>query len=353
MSTEITLQAYGHGTYAFCYVHVMLTRDGDSRILHLFDCAGVGATLVRSGRELGYHWSHVPGRDTSSDGATLMGHAHRLRGVAAWTARRWIKTLPADLLHVHFGTRVNIANRWPQRPFVVHFHGTDIRDFYRDPRQRGIIQWGADSAKAVFYATPDLAEHARQARPDAQYLPNPVDLAELPEWQPSAEPRILFASRWGEAKGGAEQLELVARLSRALSGTGIRLEGLDWGENAGQAAALGVTLVPTMGKSGYLSWLAGAHVVVGQSTGLLGISELQAMGIGVPTVADVRPGLYPGIVPVLGQGGLSERVEAIVEAAKDPAAAASQLGARSWLSEHHDPATIVRQLAAVYAAIKS
>lgn len=331
----------------------MLTPDRDARIVHLFDCAGVGATLVRNGRELGYHWSHVPGRDTSRDGATLMGHAQRLRGVAGWTARRWTKTFPADLLHVHFGTRVSIANRWPQRPFVVHFHGTDIRDFYRDPHQRAIIQWGADTAQAVFYATPDLAEQAWQARSDAQYLANPVDLAELPDWKPSAEPRILFASRWGAAKGGAEQLELVTRLSRAFSGTGIHLEGLDWGENAGKAAALGVRLVPTMGKSDYLAWLAGAHVVVGQSTGLLGMSELQAMGIGVPTVVDVRPGLYPGVVPVLGHGSLDDRVEAIVEAATDPAAAATHLGARSWLAEHHDPVTIVRQLASVYESVKS
>lgn len=329
----------------------MAKKGGDPRVVHVFDCADVGATLVRAARSQGRPWSYLPARDTSHDGSGPLGRLRRLGGVAGWTAKRWSLTLPADLLHIHFGTRVDIATRWPRRPFVVHFHGTDIREFYQDPQQRAKIQWGADTAQAVFYATPDLAEYALEARPDAQYLPNPVDLAELPAWAPSAEPRIVFASRWGAAKGGAEQLELAARLARAVAGTGIRLQGLNWGENAGRAAELGVELAPTMDKAAYLAWLAEAHTVVGQSTGLLGMSELQAIGIGVPTAVNVRPGLYPGVVPVIGTGTVDQQVDSIVAAAKDAAATAAGLGARSWLAEHHDPAKIVRQLSSVYAAI--
>ncbi len=325
--------------------------DRNQRALHVFDCAGVGATLVAAARAQGLPWGFLPARDTSRDGPGLRGKAMRLQGVARWTARRWSMTLPADLLHIHFGTRVDVATRWPRRPFAVHFHGTDIRDFYQDPRQRAQIQWGADNAEAVFYATPDLADYALQARADARYLPNPVDLAELPDWQPSPEPCIAFASRWGAAKGGAEQLELASRLVRTLRGSGIRLQGLDWGENAAQAAALGVELVPVMGKTAYLQWLAQAHAVVGQSTGLLGISELQALAIGVPTVSNVRPGLYPGSVPVVGAGSLDEQVDATVAAAKDARAVSAALNARAWVAEHHDPDKIVRELSAVYASL--
>jgi hypothetical protein len=329
----------------------MARRGGDPRVVHVFDCADVGSTLVRTALAQGKPWSYLPARDASRDGNDLPGRLNRLRGVGGWTAKRWYLTLPADLLHIHFGTRVDIATRWPKRPFVVHFHGTDIREFYQDPRQRAKIQWGADTAQAVFYATPDLAEYALEARPDAVYLPNPVDLAELPAWTPSAEPRVAFASRWGAAKGGAEQLELAAKLSRALAGTGVRLQGLDWGENAARASELGVELIPTMGKTAYLGWLAQAHTVVGQSTGLLGMSELQAIGIGVPTAANLRPGLYPGVVPVIGTDTVNEQVDAIVAAAKDAATTAARLGARSWITEHHDPTKIVRLLSSSYAAI--
>lgn len=329
----------------------MARMDGNQRTLHIFDCAGVGATLVTAARAQGLPWGFLPARDTSRDGIGLRGKAKRLQGVAGWTARRWSLTLPADLLHIHFGTRVDIATRWPRRPFVVHFHGTDIRDFYQDPRQRPKIQWGADNAEAVFYATPDLAEYALQARSDARYLPNPVDLAELPGWNPAPEPRVVFASRWGAAKGGSEQLELASKLASALQGTGIRLLGLDWGENAARAAELGVELVPVMSKTAYLEWLAQAHTVVGQSTGLLGMSELQALAIGVPTASNVRPGLYPGTVPVVGTGSLEEQVDSIVAAAKDAGDVSATLGARAWVAEHHDPDKIVQELASVYSSL--
>ncbi|MFC9332421.1 glycosyltransferase [Arthrobacter sp. NPDC057009] len=329
----------------------MAKSNGNPRVVHLFDCADVGATLVRAARSQGQQWSYLPARDTAYDGADLLGRTNRLRGVAGWTARRWQLTLPADLLHIHFGTRVDIATRWPRRPFVVHFHGTDIREFYQDPRQRQRIQWGADNSQAVFYATPDLAEYALAARSDARYLPNPVDLAELPRWQPAPEPRIVFASRWGAAKGGTEQLELAAKLARAVQGTCIRLQGLDWGENAAKAAELGVELVPVMSKPAYLQWLAKAHTVVGQSTGLLGMSELQALAIGVPTASNVRPGLYPGTVPVVGTGSLGEQVDSIVAAAKDAREVSAGLGARAWVIEHHDPDRIVRELSAVYSSL--
>lgn len=329
----------------------MVRNDRNPRAVHIFDCADVGATLVRTARAQGLPWSHLPARDTSGDGAGLGGKIKRFQGVAGWTARRWLKVLPADLVHIHFGTRVDIATRWPRRPFVVHFHGTDIRDFYQDPGQRARIQWGADNAQAVFYATPDLAEYALAARRDAEYLPNPVDIGELPRWQPAAQPRIIFASRWGAAKGGSEQMELASMLAKAVGGTDIRLEGLDWGENASRAAEIGVNLVPLMNKSAYLQWLAQAHAVVGQSTGLLGMSELQALAIGVPTAVNVRPGLYPGRVPVLAAGSLEEQVELILAAAEDARAVAATVEARQWVEEHHNPDKIVRQLAAVYDSI--
>lgn len=329
----------------------MVRTDPNKRTLHVFDCAGVGATLVTAARAQGLPWGFLPARDTSRDGLGLRGKAMRLQGVARWTAQRWSLTLPAELLHIHFGTRVDIATRWPRRPFVVHFHGTDIRDFYQDPRQRPKIQWGADSAQAVFYATPDLAEYALRARPDARYLPNPVELSELPDWCPAPEPLVVFASRWGAAKGGTEQLELATKLADALQGTGIRLQGLDWGENAARAAELGVELVPVMSKAAYLQWLAQASTVVGQSTGLLGMSELQAMAIGVPTASNVQSGLYPGTVPVLGTGSIDEQVDSIVAAAKDPWTISARLNARAWVAEHHDPGKIVKELSAVYSSL--
>jgi glycosyltransferase involved in cell wall biosynthesis len=276
----------------------------------------------------------------------LRGRARRLQGVAGWTARRWALTLPADLLHIHFGTRVDITTRWPRRPFVVHFHGTDIREFYQDPRQRGQIQWGADNARAVIYSTPDLAEHALPARSDARYLPNPVDFAELPDWRPTPEPRVIFSSRWEESKGGAEQLKVAAAIRDALQGR-VVLEGLDWGNMAGEAKALGVNLVPPMRKSAYLQWMAGAHCIVGQSAGIMAMSELQAVSMGIPVVMNVGQNFYtePPVLQGEGPEGLAAQVCHVLE---DPLAASAEAKGREWAERFHGPQVAVEALAHIY-----
>ncbi|MET1153678.1 glycosyltransferase [Arthrobacter sp.] len=319
----------------------------EPRILHIYDAADVGATLVKYGRRAGRPWRHfnvVPPEGTPS---SIIGRAGKLAAGTAWQSRRAAAILRSDLLHVHSGSRIGVVRSRPVKPFLLHFHGTDIRTQYYEPARRPALQWGADHAVKVLYSTPDLREHAEAARADAVYLPNPVDLEELPEWRPAGRPRIVFASRWHSSKGGRQQLELVRAL-RAAVGHGVELQGLDWGDGAPQAAELGVVLVPKMAKPDYLRWLASAHAVVGQSAGILAMSELQAIGIGVPVVMQLGEGYYQS-PPVL-QG---ETVEALAASAAatlaDPAGTSAALGGRTWLQEHHGPAGLVRRLAAVYA----
>ena len=241
---------------------------------------------------------------------------------------------------MHSGSRIGVVRSRPVKPFLLHFHGTDIRTQYYEPARRPALQWGADHAVKVLYSTPDLREHAEAARADATYLPNPVDLEELPEWRRTDRPRIVFASRWHSSKGGRNQLELVRALRSAV-GPDVELQGLDWGDGAPQAAELGVGLVPKMPKPEYLLWLASAHVVVGQSAGILAMSELQAIGIGVPVVMQLGEGYYQS--PPALQG---DSVEALAAAASsaltDPAGTSAALAGRTWLQEHHDPVRLVR-----------
>lgn len=328
----------------------MFAGTQERKVLHLYDCADVGATLVRYGREAGRPWRYLPARDTSRDGTDLSGSLRRAAGVAGWTARRWTRTLESDLLHIHFGTRLDVLTRRPRRPFIVHYHGTDIRTFYYDPSQRGKIQWGADNAAAVLYSTPDLKTHAEAARSDAIYLPNPVNLAELPTWAPAEEPVVVFASRWDGSKGGEQQLALLSAVRSALGPT-VRIQGLDWGDGAAEARQRGAELVPKMSKPDYLHWLSRAHCVIGQMSGSLGMSELQALGIGVPVLAKLTEGNYPGPSPVLGMGGEEELLADLIHAIDDPLAAAERLKARAWIEKHHHPEGIVKALAAIYAGL--
>lgn len=268
---------------------------------------------------------------------------------ATWRVRRTIEALRADIMHVHFGTRGGVANSRPVIPFVMHWHGTDIRTIYYRPEGQAGIQRAADRAAAVVYATPDLKQHAEPVRPDAIYLPTPVDLDELPVWAPVGPPRVVFASRWDDSKNAREQLEVAIAIRAATQGQVI-LEGLDWGDRADEARALGIVLVPKMAKPEYLEWMAGAHCVVGQCAGILAASELQALAMGIPTVMNVGDGYYLD-APVLRGEGADALAAQAVRVLNDPLAASAIAGGREWVERNHGPEIAVEKLAAIYRKI--
>ena len=100
-----------------------------------------------------------------------------------------------------------------------------------------------DGAGHVWYTTPDLREKAERARADAEYLPIPVNMAELPAWVPAPKPRVIFPSRWDASKGGDALLQTRPKSLPPLGArTGVDIVGLDWGDRAAEAAQLGVRL---------------------------------------------------------------------------------------------------------------
>jgi glycosyltransferase involved in cell wall biosynthesis len=318
-------------------------------VVHFFDCADVGKTLVRYGKQAGYDWRYRPALSPGLGGKMPAGALQAKYANASWRVRRTVEALRADLMHVHFGTRGGVANSRPVIPFVMHWHGTDIRTTYYTPQGRPNIQWGAEHAAAVVYSTPDLRQHAESIRSDAMYLPNPVDWSELPAWAPAGPPRVVFASRWEDSKGGTEQLKVAAAIKDAMQGR-VVLEGLDWGNMAAEARALGVTLVPTMPKAAYLRWMSGAHCIVGQSAGIMAMSELQALAMGVPVVMNVGENYYPEAPVLQGDGpeGLAAQAYRVLE---DPLATSAQVNGRGWVERFHSPQLAVEKLADIYRQV--
>jgi hypothetical protein len=249
-------------------------------------------------------------------------------------------------LHVHSGSVVKHTRLVPRR-FVLHLHGTDIRTLQYDPHWRGVIDWGLRHAKGVFYSTPDLAEHTLPRRPDATYVPVPIDVLSLPKRTvPEGIPLVVIASRWEPVKGLDAQVNTAERLVRALHGR-ARVVGLDWGPAAGAARDVGVELVPTRPHADYLRLLAGASAVLGQAGGILSASELEAIGIGVPVAVPVPLPLYDAVrPPVLGDSpeSAAEAIEAVVLGSATPDSAA----ATAWVAQHHSPALGVDLVLAAY-----
>jgi hypothetical protein len=296
-------------------------------------------------------WGFYPRAVADSRRAGLAGKLDYARQGLAWLAGLASRSLRVDLLHIHSGSMLH-HTRFVPKKYVLTLHGTDIRTLQYDPRWQKSIQQGVRGAAAVMYTTPDLLEHVAGLRADAIYLPVPITTSSLPARQVDASrsPRIFFVSRWDDSKGAAEQLDTARELVRLSRGR-YEVVGLDWGPYAVKAAESGVTLVPKMSHQGFLEFLGGCSLAVGQSSGLLGSSELEALGMGVPLYMPLAPGLYPNNPPV-GWGGSADPAR-LAECITRELFDGSDLEQRAsagvdWIEKHHSTAATVDKLLEIY-----
>lgn len=317
------------------------------RVLHLNDCAFVGEHLVAAARRSGRPWRILrpeqtwapvrPGRTTT----TRLDEARTLARIARATAR-------AQVVHVHFATTVRRLRpiAVPRRPYVLHLHGTDIRTLWADPNRHAQIQAYIDGAAHVFYSTRDNEHNATTARADAEYLPIFIEPTQLPSWTPGEH--VVFASRWEEVKG----LEDMLRVARDLVSAGVDVRGLDWGPGASLAAEVGVKLLPKMPHDEFLRFLSSAGVVIGQATSILSVSEVEAMGIGVPlaAVGSHLPGPDGASLPIR-EGEVEEVVGAVLSDLQDPLVASNSLGGKDWALRWHTADQYVPRLEETYRKI--
>ena len=312
------------------------------RVTQLFDCADVAKTLVAEGRRQGQPWRLIQGPWTRGGGKAAY---YRFR------AEQLLAYPGTSMWHVNMGGRAVWARGALSRPYALTLHGTDIRENYWQDQHHQAMKADIDGAGHVWYATPDLREKAERARPDAEYLPIPVNMAELPAWVPAPRPRVIFPSRWDASKGGDTLLQVAADVVAAVGGpNGADIVGLDWGDRAAEAAELGVRLIPKMPKQQFLQELAQAHVAVGQVAGILATSELEAMGIGVPTIfADQVDGYSADLATI--SVSRSDVGQAAREALADPVTTSQKLQGPEYIRVHHGATGMIPTLEAGYAKV--
>jgi hypothetical protein len=280
--------------------------------LHVNDAAFTAARMITEARRRGYTWDYLPKAAAAQDWHGLLGRARRAAVGAVWVAK--LKRLAGkhDIVHVHSATTLAHSRLGAPR-YVLHCHGSDVRTAQYDPARTSSIRGGLQDAEAVFYSTPDLAEHVLPHREDAIYLPTPIDMAGIPKWAPSeGRPRVFFSSRWTADKDGTTPQTAVARALVEAVGDKADVVGLDWGPQAADAEAAGVQLVPRADHDTYLGLLASAHIVIGQSAGILAASELEALATGAPVVVPVPLPLYFMTPPPVFSGTVDDAVEAVL-----------------------------------------
>lgn len=331
--------------------------DRPLRIAHVNDIASVATTMTRALRAAGQAadlvepWRPGAGIAYPWKVATL---PLRLAGILAAGVR--LRAASYDLVHVHYA-RLGMLGPISGRPYVLHCHGSDMRGV------TPASAWGLEvspflrRARRVYYTTPDLEPWVRAFRPDATFLPNPIEIpTRRPAGATAAPARdVLVGVRLDPIKGVDEIAAALGALLAARPGTTLTV--IDQGVGVERIAALGgrgVVVVPPVPHDELPALLARHRSAIGQMrVGAIGNYELEAMAAGLPVAAAFAyPGSYPTPVPIVDGETAETRGRALAALLDDPEACVA-MGARAaaWVAANHGMEAVAERLVADYRAV--
>lgn len=263
-----------------------------------------------------------------------------------------------DLAHIHWAS-YGILGLVSKIPFVVECHGSDVRHRLQHPAFRWLLSHIFRRSAVVLCITPDLLPVVRRVRPDALFLPGPVDTAQFaPVDKLSGEMRpwtILLFTRLDPEKGPEIAVEGILRFAKRHPDVKVQL--LDWGllkEAYKQRYSQRFEFLPVVPREQVRQLILSADVVVGQfKLGILSFCELQAMSCAKPVICSFHyPDAYPTLPPLL-HATLPEEVDKHLEKLFQDPTDGVTLGqqAREWVIQNHDHRRLATRLETLYQSI--
>jgi glycosyltransferase involved in cell wall biosynthesis len=299
------------------------------------DCAFVGETLL----------SYIPQNIEKQ-------HIKRTRQL-------WSKTLGiahaiaqsrADVYHVHYLLQdCDLALVLGKRPLVGHAHGSDVRSGLEHPIWKSIVKRALKGCNRIFVSTPDILERAKEYRPDAEYLPNPVDMMFFypKPLLHNGKLRVLIASdsNW-QVKGTDIAIRALSRIKETID-LSIIAYGRDFERTIRLAKSLELPLnaLRKVAHRDMREYYWSSDIVLDRfKLGSLGMVSLEAISCGRPVVTYVSA-CYPqySSFPLTDINTEEGIISSIQRAALNLWEQENQ-----YLKDNHNPQNIVRRLLAVY-----
>jgi len=245
-----------------------------------------------------------------------------------------------DVVHIHYAYlgMIGVLGKFP---YILHCHGSDVREITSFTRP--MIQRALRGAEKVFYATPDLAAYVLERRPDAEFLPNPVDSEVFRPIEPAAASDSVFiCCSLNDIKGAPRILDACRRL--AVLRPDIKITAISGGDYTAEFAALpNVTLIPHQPRNHLPEIISQHGVVIGQVLlGAVGMAELESMACARPVVSWFsHRGAYeefPPFVRAVDGFDIATAVARLV----DDASERTRIGdaSRAWVSKYHNVDTV-------------
>jgi glycosyltransferase involved in cell wall biosynthesis len=325
------------------------------KVLEVNDVAGTAAGFTEGLRRLGHQAElFQPTVGTYRRSLAFRAMIPAIRALESRRMGRLYRGGGFDRLHIHYET-FGVMGIVAGIPYDLHCHGGMVTHGRR-PLSSRVIALCLARARRVFYATPNLAEQVLRFRPDATFVPNPVDVERFTpaDGRERGRFRIFSISKMDTTKGWDHILAVLEAL-RAL-GDPPEIEAFGFGTEPRSVVlrriraleACGVRVLPRLDRDGVRSRIRDADLVLGQfAVGAAGMSELEALACAKPVCCRFDFGhAYPSPPPFLTARTVEETVAAVERARADRAALARVGGAgRAWVVRHHSIEAASRVLA--------
>jgi len=312
------------------------------RILHVNDVAQVGAALVRASGGRDRLFQPTLRRDVG-DGAfaTVRLAVRRVQDVLH--LRRAFRSEAFTHVHVHYATFAHLAELGGLS-FSLHLHGGDLLGDMKGGAKAVLVRRALGRASRVLVSTPDLVARARTFRPDAEYIPNPVERATTSPRPAHDQPHVMMLSKMDYLKGWDRQVRIMAELRSVWPSMSFsflsdgQLAPTEKRRLVDRLRALGGMPLPLLSRDAFLEHVAAADFAIGQmEVGALGMSEFEALARGVITVADASAYGNDHVVPPVVPPAEAARALAGLWTGGGAARAAWVARADEYLRTQHDP----------------
>lgn len=320
-------------------------------IVHVNDIAWVASTLQAAQRRRG---DTVDLIDPPKPGASLrwpwkvLSIALRLP-ILAGTALA-IRRRGYAIAHVHYATQA-LVGLLCTRPFVVHCHGTDVRGVVSGSLRGRALRALLRPAALVVYSTPDLEIDTRSVRSDAQFLPNPIDVATFAPAGPRSRD-LLVGVRLDPVKGAETAIVAIELLLHDRPATTVTVVASGLLAPAARARLGGrVSFVEPRRHPDMPQLLASHRVALGQfRLGILSQFELESMACGTPIVATFRYAAAYDKPPPVEEASEPQAIARAVVGLLEDHERRERLArdGREWVIAHHDSDAIAARLDRLY-----
>jgi len=330
------------------------------KILHFNDVANVSSTLVDASLKQGIYSEiyRIPLGNYRRTSTVKKIYLLFNRLVEIIKLRKYYKENNFSILHIHYAY-FGILGVLAGIPYHLHCHGTDVRDNLKHPLFKSITLFSLKKAKKVYYSTPDLAEAVNKIRKDALFIPNPINLDLFINRDDKGTTalndkiKIIVISKLDPTKGIDIVMNAIKKLSNRKD---IDFTVFNFGVESSEYIEVlksykNIKLIDRVSYMEMPNLVEQHNIVIGQlKLGAIGMSELEAMALGMPVISKFNYDFFykepPPFVKVTSSNELVKEIENLVN---NPVLR-EEIGLKSkdWVKRNHDYKTIFDRLLKEY-----